>query len=181
LPFDVDRARVSYHVQPQAGETISVIAAVILNSVLAEYESVLREAGYAPGVVIPSMLAALGQVEATLPTLVIKVERFTTSLAIVDQDRLVLLRTLENPSGAPPQAMQLAEDAFPSLVFYQDTFGTKVQKVLVNGVSPLEQFSAAMEEQTGLGAQELVSVSRLGGASSAQRSSLGGVVGVLGS
>lgn len=179
LPFDVDQARLSYHVQPKDKSPISVVAAVVLNTVLAEYESVLREAGYAPGIVIPSMLAALGQVDTGVPTLVIKVERATTSIAIVDHNRLVLLRTIENPAGTHPEPAQLAEDTYPSLVFFQDRYGLKVQKISVSGVSELEQFSAAIEEQAGLRAQELVSVSHLGGMSTVQRSSLGGVVGVL--
>lgn len=179
LPFDVDRARVSCHVQQGAKGTVSVVAAVILNSVLKEYESVLRDAGLAPGAVLPSMLAALGQVDASVPTLVIKVEHFTTSVAIVNEGRLLQLRTLENPAGTPPEAAQLAEDIYPSLVFFQDTYGTKLQKVLANGVNRMDEFSAALQEQTGLRTQELVSSSRLAGGSSAQRSSLGGVVGAL--
>jgi type IV pilus assembly protein PilM len=179
LPFDVERARVSCHVQQGAKGAISVVAAVILNSVLKEYESVLREAGFAAGVVLPSILAALGQVDATVPTLLVKVEQFTTSIALVNENRLLQLRTLENPAGTPPEATQLAEDVYPSLVFYQDTYGARIQKVLANGVDHLEEFSEALQEQGGLRAQELVSSSRLGGGSSVQRSSLGGVVGAL--
>jgi type IV pilus assembly protein PilM len=179
LPFDVEKARVSYGLQAADNGGISVVTAVILHTVLEEYESVLHEAGCTPGIVMPSMLASLRQVDASVPTLVIKIDPVTTSVAIVDRERLVLLRTLENTSGTQPEAAQLAEDAYPSLVFYQDTYGTKVQKILVGGVAAFDSVSAALEEQTGVRPRELVSAAQLGGTSSAQRSSLGGVIGAL--
>jgi Tfp pilus assembly PilM family ATPase len=130
-------------------------------------------------VVLPSVLAALGQVDASVPTLVIKIDMVTTSVAIVDQDRLLLVRTLDNPVGARPDPEQLAEDAYPSLEFYQDTYGTKVQRILVNGIGALDGLSTAIEEHTGIRAQELVSAAQIDSASSKYRAVLGGVVGAL--
>ena len=73
LPFDVDASSVSFDRQT-ADEGIRVVAAVTPKSVLEEYESAVREAGYNPGAVLPSMIAALGVVDASRPTMVIKVE-----------------------------------------------------------------------------------------------------------
>ncbi len=70
LPFDVDKARVSYHAQ-KAAEGVRVVAAVSLASVLEDYEAAFRHAGFSPGVVLPSMLAALGAAEGQRPTLVV--------------------------------------------------------------------------------------------------------------
>jgi len=74
LPFDVDKAKVSYHAQISGGN-VRVIAAVALSSVIEDYEAAFREAGYSPGVVMPSMLAALGAAASTGPTLVIQSRR----------------------------------------------------------------------------------------------------------
>ena len=63
LPFDVDKAKVSYHVQPSS-TGVRVIAAVALANVIEDYEAAFRQAGYEPGVVMPSMLAALGAADA---------------------------------------------------------------------------------------------------------------------
>src|SRR5580765_4273658 len=63
LPFDVDKAKVSYHVQP-SNIGVRVIAAVALLNVIEDYEAAFRQAGYEPGVVMPSMLAALGAAHA---------------------------------------------------------------------------------------------------------------------
>ncbi len=95
LPFDVDQSAVSFDRQGTANP-VRVVAAVTPRTVLEEYESLVRDAGYNPGAVLPSMLAALGLVDASRPTMVIKVERGTTTFAIVDQNQLLLYRALEN-------------------------------------------------------------------------------------
>src|SRR6266436_6023403 len=87
LPFDVDKAKVSYHAE-RATTGMRVIAAVALSSVIEEYESLFREAGYNPGVVLPSTLSALGATNGERPTLVLKVDSRTTSIAILAQKQL---------------------------------------------------------------------------------------------
>src|ERR1700680_4909832 len=94
LPFDPNEARVSYHAQTTE-KGMRAVAAVVLNKVLEEYESAFRDAGYSPGLVMPSMLAALGAADAERPTLVVKVDARTISIAILDQEKLLLFRTLE--------------------------------------------------------------------------------------
>src|SRR5208283_4364174 len=50
LPFDVDEARVSYHAQ-KTNDGVRVVAAVALASVVEDYETAIRNAGFSPGVV----------------------------------------------------------------------------------------------------------------------------------
>src|ERR671922_241321 len=111
-----------------------VVAAVALASVVDEYESAFRDAGYNPGVVLPSMLAALGAVDATRSTMVVKVDAFTTSIAILDRSQLLLFRTLENSRGLNITGEQLAEDVYPSVVFFQDTYQLDVERIFVAGL-----------------------------------------------
>src|SRR5258708_15495677 len=54
LPFDPNDARISYHAQP-TGKGMRAVAAVVLNTVLEEYESAFRDPGYNPGMVMPSL------------------------------------------------------------------------------------------------------------------------------
>ena len=95
LPFDVEKAKVSYHAQ-KIGDEVKVVAAVALGSVIEDYEAIFRAAGFAPGVVLPSTLAALGAADGKKPTMVIKVDAHTTSIAILNEDQLQfkLLNTL---------------------------------------------------------------------------------------
>jgi len=179
LPFDVDKAKVSYHAQGANGAT-RVVAAVALNSVIEDYESAFHEAGFAPGLVMPSMLAALGGASADRATLVLKVDARTISIAILDQKQLLLFRTLENARGVTISGEQLAEDVYPSIVFFQDTYSTNIEEIFVAGVSDLADAAPALHAQTGAEVKELVRASQLGlGGGSIPKWRMSGVVGAL--
>src|SRR5215472_5830403 len=64
LPFDVEKAKVSYHAQ-KIGNEMKVVAAVGLGSVIDDYEAAFRDAGFNPGFVLPSTMAALGAADGT--------------------------------------------------------------------------------------------------------------------
>jgi type IV pilus assembly protein PilM len=179
LPFDVDKATVSYQAQTANG-TVRVVAAVALNSIVEEYEAVIREAGFMPGVVLPSMLAALGSAPADRGTLVVKVDSRTTSIAILDQQQLLLFRTIENARGVTISGEQLAEDVYPSLVFFQDTYNTSIEQIFVSGISDIAAVAASLQSQTGSEVKELVKASQLGlGGGSIPKWRMAGVVGAL--
>ncbi|MBZ5719471.1 MAG: hypothetical protein LAO03_03735 [Acidobacteriia bacterium] len=179
LPFDVDKAKVSYHSQPSSSG-VRVVAAVALSSVVEDYESAFREAGYSPGVVLPSMLAALGAADADRPTLVVKVDARTTSIAILDKNELLLFRTLENARGVSITGEQLAEEVYPSVVFFQDTYHLNIDRIFVAGLAESGGAAPALRAQTGAEVRELVGSSQLGAsAGSAPRWRLAGVVGAL--
>ena len=179
LPFDVDKAKVSYHAET-AGSGVRVVAAVALKNVVEDYEAAIREAGFSPGVVLPSMLAALGAAPADKPTLVVKVDAHTTSIAILDQGQLLLFRTLENMRGVTISGDQLAEDIYPSVVFFQDTYNTNIEQIFVAGISDVAGAAPALETQTGAEVRELVKASQLGlGGGSIPKWRMAGVVGAL--
>jgi type IV pilus assembly protein PilM len=180
LPFDVDKARVSYHSQ-KSSDGVRVVAAVALASVVEDYEAAIRDAGFSPGVVLPSMLAALGAAEAQHPTLVVKVDARTTSIAILNAEQLQLFRTLENTRGVTITGEQLAEEVYPSVVFFQDTYHLNIEKIFVAGVSDTAGAAPALRAQTGADVQELVSSSQLGASTggSVPRWRMAGVVGAL--
>ena len=180
LPFDVDQAAVSFERQG-TGTPIRVVAAVTPRSVRDEYESLVRDAGYNPGAVLPSMIAALGAVDGSKPTMVIKVERGTTSFAIVDQEQLLLYRALEN-GGASVTGESLVDDVNTSLVYFEDRYGIGVDHVLVTGVESAQDLQAALNAASTnhIPVEELVSSSMAGAAAGdVSRSALAGVVGAL--
>ena len=180
LPFDVDKARVSYHAQ-KTTDGVRVVAAVALASVVEDYEAAFHDAGFSPGVVLPSMLAALGAAEGLRPTLVVKVDARTTSIAILNADQLRLFRTLENTRGVTITGEQLAEEVYPSVVFFQDTYHLNIEKIFVAGLSDTGNAAPALRAQTGAEVQELVTSSQLGISTggSVPRWRMAGVVGAL--
>jgi type IV pilus assembly protein PilM len=180
LPFDVDKAKVSYHAQKVKDE-VRVVAAVAMASVIDDYENAFRSAGYNPGVVLPSTLAALGAADAKRPTLVIKVDAHTTSIAILNEDQLQLFRTLENTRGVTITGEQLAEEVYPSVVFFQDTYRLNIERIYVAGLPESGGAAPALRAQTGAEVQELVASSQLGASAggSVPRWRMAGVVGAL--
>lgn len=180
LPFDVDKAKVSYHAQKVNNE-VRVVAAVGMASVIEDYETVFREAGFNPGVVLPSTLAALGAADAKRPTLVIKVDAHTTSIAILNEDQLQLFRTLENTRGVTITGEQLAEEVYPSVVFFQDTYRLNIERIFVAGLPESGGAAPALRAQTGAEVQELVSSAQLGASAGGvvPRWRMAGVVGAL--
>lgn len=177
LPFDVDSAAVSFD-RYTADNGVRVVVAVTPRSVLEEYESVVRDAGYNPGAVLPSMVAALGVVDASRPTMVIKVELGTTTFAIVDQNQLLLYRSLEY-GGTAVTGESLVDDVNTSLVYFEDRYGIAVERVLVTGVQSAQALQSAFSS-TNVRVENLSSSSMAGArAEGVSPWSLAGVAGAL--
>jgi type IV pilus assembly protein PilM len=179
LPFDPADARVSYHAQTSS-KGVRAVAAVVLNTVLEEYESAFRDSGYNPGMVMPSMLAALGAADAERPTLVVKVDARTISIAILEQEQLLLFRTLENMRGVTITGDQLAEEVYPSVVFFQDTYNLNIERVYVAGLPETDGAASALKNQSGALVEDLITASQIGSSTeTVPRWRMAGVVGAL--
>jgi type IV pilus assembly protein PilM len=180
LPFDVEKTAISYQTYQAAGG-LKVVAAVALASVIEEYEAAFVRAGYAPGIVVPSTLASLGVVDAARPTLVIKTSEMMTTLAIVDAQTLRLFRSLDHAISGAMDPDRLVEDIHPSMIFFQDNFGSEVERVLVGGSASAHEIAPVLQSSLTVPVEELVparyiSSGLTGGASPA---SLAGVTGAL--
>jgi len=129
---------------------------------------------------MPSMLAALGAAHADQPSLVIKVDARTTSIAILDGPQLLLFRTLENTRGVTITGEQLAEEVYPSVVFFQDTYQLNIGHIFVAGLPESGGAAPALRAQTSAQVSDLVSASQLGGSvGSIPKWRMAGVVGAL--
>jgi type IV pilus assembly protein PilM len=175
LPFDIEKAALSFDAQ-KTPKGLRVAASIVLHSVLEEYESAFRAAGGSPGVVLPSSLGALGAVEAQRPTMLLKVGQDATSVAVVSDSQLLLFRILEGAEVAALTAGRLADDIYPSLVYFQDNYGMSVEQLLVSGVRGLQELAPALEEQTGVQVKELIGESV---AEATLRDEFAGAIGAL--
>jgi hypothetical protein len=87
---------------------------------------------------------------------------------------------LENPRGVTISGEQLAEEVYPSVVFFQDTYHLNIEHIFVAGLSDAGGAVPALRAQTGAEVTELVADSQLGsGASSIPKWRMAGVVGAL--
>ena len=104
LPFDADEAMVSYQVMSSEKNSIRLLAVAMPKAVLEEYESVVLAAGYLPGAVLPSTLAALAGLEETdAAALVVNAGQGTLTTAIVQAGMLLLHRSVDMSASAPAE------------------------------------------------------------------------------
>lgn len=181
LPFDVEDAALSYDVR-RANGNLQVVAAISPRDIVAEYEAAFRDAGYAPGVVLPSSLAALGLLEGERPTLMLKIDNLNITVAALLGQELRLIRVLDNSHGENVSAAELAETVLPSIVFFEDTFGSQIERICVSGVASINQIAPMLHEHTGATVEELapdLSSSQSVGENQPELSILAGVAGAL--
>lgn len=180
LPFDVEDAALSYDVRRSNGN-LQVIAAVSPRAVIAEYEAAFRDAGYSPGVVVPSTLATLGLVEGERPTLLLKVDSKNITVAASVNQELRLIRTLDNPHGEAVSAAELAETVLPSIVFFEDSFGSRIEKIYVSGLASIDEVGPMLHQQTGAAVEELAPefAARQNLGNQLEASTMAGVAGAL--
>jgi type IV pilus assembly protein PilM len=160
LPFDVETAALSYQAE-RRGSTVRVVAALSPKEVIGEYENAVRAAGFMPGVVVPSSLASLGLVDAVRPTMLVRVDAASTTVAIADGDQLLLVRTLEHP-GQKLNAAELGKNVYPSMVFYQDNYSSQIEKVLLTGPAENPELASALQKEMGISTEELGASLHLG-------------------
>jgi type IV pilus assembly protein PilM len=146
VPFEVDDAAVSYQVMPGKPGLVRVIVAVSPAGVVAEYESAVREAGYEPGVVLPSTLAALAAVPGDEPSLVVNRNGSSVTTAITRQNELLLHRTLEltDKEWLPQENALHAEEELQQSVsvavaYFEDTLASPPRQLLSCGLGGPEE------------------------------------------
>jgi type IV pilus assembly protein PilM len=122
LPFDADEAMVSFQVMSTSKSVVRVLAVAIPRDVLSEYETAAREAGFEPGAVLPSTLAALAVLDDAEPVLLVNANSLGVTTAIVRGGILLLHRSLDlqepaagTPANLPPALFE------PSALFESST------------------------------------------------------------
>jgi len=93
----VEHAGVSYQILHQTKTECKVLAAVIPAPILADYEGVVRAAGYEPGAVLPSSLATLEAIDQLEAVLIANLSPVALTTTIVNGQDLLLYRTIDLP------------------------------------------------------------------------------------
>ena len=163
VPFDVEDAAVSWQTMATGAEGVRVLTLVMPRAVLVEYESLVREAGYRPGVVLPSTIAStpLLGVDAAL---VINRNGDTLTTAILQGQQLLLHRSLDfsdnddaTPDGqtrlprpaelrATQEAEEIRQSVSVALAYFEDTLATLPTELYYIGPETANQFGAMLGE-----------------------------------
>ena len=122
VPFEVEHAGVNYQVLSQDKSECRVLAAVLPGQILAEYEAAVRAAGYEPGAVLPSGLAALetGDASAMEPMLAANLTDNSLTTSITNGSDLLLYRTLELPEEPEMRLQEVQRGIAVAAAYYED-------------------------------------------------------------
>lgn len=120
VPFDVEHAGLSYQVLSESKTEARVLVAVVPSNILDEYETVVRGAGYEPGAVMPSALAALATLESDEPRLAACLSKVAITTSITRGDDLLLYRTLDLPDDPGQRLLEVQRSVAVAAAYYED-------------------------------------------------------------
>jgi type IV pilus assembly protein PilM len=141
LPFEVEDAAISYQIIHQDSSQVRTVVAVTPRSVLLEYESAVREAGYLPGAVLPSTLASLAVVPSSNNALVVSCSSASVTSAITRGNELLLYRTLDLPHEENERAQELQQVVTVAMAYFEDTMSAPPDALYYSGAGGAEQLS----------------------------------------
>jgi len=131
VPFDVDTAIVSYAVQARgAGAKVEVLAALMGAEIVAHYEAPFRTAGFHPGMVTTSSLAALNLCHPEGITMLVKIGGRVLSVLVLVGSTLKLARCVET-DGARPEEIEGV--LHPTVAYIEDELKAKPQRIWLCG------------------------------------------------
>jgi type IV pilus assembly protein PilM len=150
VPFDVEQAGISYQVLSEGSSRLEtqwkVLAAIMPGPVLAEYESVVRLAGYEPGAVLPVSLAVLAAIESQQATLAVHLSARALTASIVSGNDILLYRTVELPAEADAQKAEVQRSIAVSAAFFEDRLQVRPHRLLYSGMLPVREFAELLDD-----------------------------------
>jgi type IV pilus assembly protein PilM len=151
VPFEVETAMVSYVLQPRSdGSKIEVLAAVISSDVV-QYEAPFRAAGFHPGLVTTSTLAALNLLAPDGITLLVKLSGRVLSVLVLQESSVNLARCVEMEGG---RLDDIESVLHPTIAYIEDELKGRPKQIWLAGFGPeMEQLAPRWEKEWGVAVQ----------------------------
>ncbi len=178
VPFDVEKAGVSYQVLSETSSECRALIAVLPGPILQEYESAVRAAGYEPGAVLPSSLAAIAAVATDEPVLAACMTGSSLTTLIAHGQDLLLYRTLDLPTDSAQRLAEVQRDIAVAAAYFEDKLASRPKWLHYAGVGSAEDFARWVRDPE-LTVIELAPRPETGATTSLKRVSLAGVAGAL--
>ena len=145
VPFDVEQSAVSYQILSQNRDGVKVLATILPSSILAEYESAIRAAGYEPGAVLPSALASLAASDASEPILAANLGTASLTTAITHGNNLLLYRTIELPAEPSEREAEVQRGVAVAAAYFEDRLAAAPTQLHYSGFAPAHDFAKAIQ------------------------------------
>ena len=146
IPFDVERAGLRYQVLKQNQDGCKVLVAVLPGAILAEYERAVRAAGYEPGAVLPSSLAALEAVDSMEAALTANLSPLALTTSITNGQDLLLYRTLDLPTDPGLRLEEVKRGIAVAAAYFEDKLTCKPQRLHYAGIGGASRFAKWINE-----------------------------------
>jgi type IV pilus assembly protein PilM len=140
IPFDIDSASVGYYVQRggakhgqaqgKGHEKTEVVAVIVTHEILARYEALFRNAGFQPGDVTVSALAALNLYKGQEAAVLARLAGNTLTVMVVAEGKLRLFRCLPLEEAS---AEEIRAVLYPTFAYAEDELGTPVRRLILCG------------------------------------------------
>jgi type IV pilus assembly protein PilM len=140
VPFDVEHAGLSYQILSESKTEARVLVAILPSNILDEYESAVRAAGYEPGAVMPSALAALATLESSEPLLAACLSKVAITTSITRGDDLLLYRTLDLPEDPQQRLLEVQRSVAVAAAYYEDKVSVLPKELYFAGNGTASEF-----------------------------------------
>jgi type IV pilus assembly protein PilM len=141
VPFDVEHAGLSYQVLTEGKAQCKVLAAVIPSAILQEYEAAVRAAGYEPGAVLPSSLAALAGLDSLESALTANFNGLALTTSITNGNDLLLYRTLDLPEEPDSCLKEVQRGVAVAAAYFEDKLQARPSRLLYCGEGEASEFA----------------------------------------
>jgi type IV pilus assembly protein PilM len=134
VPFDVDSAVVSFVQQPRRQDAkVEVLTAVISSEIVGQYEAPFRAAGFHPGLITTSSLAALNLVAPDGITLLVKLSGHILSVLVLDGSTLKLVRCVQMDEAGVDGIESVLH---PTIAYVEDELKALPKHIWLGGFGP---------------------------------------------
>jgi len=145
VPFDVEDAAIAWRPmgrragQEERNQSRDLLVAVTPRAIVRQYEGIFEELGYLPGEVTVSTMAGLNLLvdspDAASGSMLLRSSDSEMTIAVTSQQELRMLRATEY-GDEPIDGAENSErfrDIYSCAVFFQDTYGGKVDRIWHTG------------------------------------------------